>query len=109
MTTPTQGIKVKGIAVTDANVRIGPKKDDKADDKLLKGGEVIVTAFALDLNSADYPRRFQIEHKGQPRWVAAKLILLDPNSLRQLPFMPLDLADPVAGLLQSVGINPKDV
>ncbi len=107
MTTPTSIVRVTGIAVTDANVREGPKKDATAVGKLIKGGDVTVTAFALDLNSADYPRRFQIEHEGKTRWVAAKLVLLDPNSLRQLPFMPLDLSDPAAALLQSVGV--KDV
>jgi hypothetical protein len=107
MTTANPGVRVKGIAVTDANVRVGPKKDDKAVDKLLRGEEVIVTAFALDPNAGEYQRRYQIEHKGETRWVAAKLVLLDAKSLRQLPFMPLDLADPVAALLQSVGV--KDV
>lgn len=109
MTTPTPGVRVKGNAVTDANVRAGPKKDDKAVDKLLKGGEVIVTAFALDPAAGEYQRRFQIEHKGETRWVAAKLVILDPVSLRQLPFLLLDLADPIAALIQSVGVNPKDV
>jgi hypothetical protein len=109
MTPSTPAVQVKGIAVTDANVRIGPKKDDKAVDKLLKGGEVVVIGFAFDPNAGEYQRRFQIEHKGETRWVAAKLVLLDPIGFRQLPFLPLDLADPEAALLQSVGVNPKEV
>ncbi len=109
MTPSTPAVQVKGIAVTDANVRSGPKKDDQAVGKLLKGGEVIVTGFAIDPNAGEYQRRFQIEHEGQTRWVAAKLVILDPYSLRQLPFLPLDLADPLAALIQSTGVNPKDV
>jgi hypothetical protein len=100
---------VKGIAATDVNVRQGPKKDDKQVDKLIKGQEIIITGFAIDPTSADYPRRLQINHKGETRWVAAKLVLLDPASLRQLPFLSLDLANPAEALVQSVGISPKDV
>jgi hypothetical protein len=106
---PTPAVQVKGIAVTDANVRSGPKKDDKAVDKLLKGGEVIVTGYALDPSAGEFQRRFQIEYKGEARWVAARLVLLDPISFRQLPFLPLDLIDPAGALSQSVGVNPKDV
>ncbi|MEP6987735.1 MAG: hypothetical protein ABI970_19185, partial [Chloroflexota bacterium] len=99
---------VQGIVQADSPIKVrpGPRiTDPSTGTPLPPGTAVTITGFAIDPRGDDYRHRYRITLDGQPRWVTAQYIKVNPADSLQIPYVFQFPNDLVRELREALGIT----
>jgi len=99
---------VQGIVQADSpiKVRSGPHiVDASTGTPLPPGTPVTITGFAIDPRGDTFRHRYCVTLNGQPRWVTAQYIKVDPADSLQIPYIFQFPNDMVRELREGLGIT----
>jgi hypothetical protein len=99
---------VQGIVQADSPIKVrpGPRiTDPSTGTPLAPGTAVTITGFAIDPRGDSYRHRYCITLNGQPRWVTAAYIKVDPTDALQIPYIFQFPNDLVRELREGLGIT----
>ncbi len=99
---------VQGTVQADSpiKVRSGPRIIDPSTGTPLSPGTVVtITGFAIDPRGDTFRHRYRVTLDGQPRWVTALYIKVDPADALQIPYVVQFPNDLVRELREGLGIT----
>lgn len=99
---------VQGIVQADSpiKVRFGPRITDASTGTSLPPGTVVnITGFAIDPKGDEFRHRYRVTLDGQPRWVTAIYVKVNPADAAQIPYVFQFPNDLVRELREGLGIT----
>ncbi len=99
---------VQGIVTADSSIKVrsGPRITDASTGILLSPGTVVnITGFAIDPRGDAYRHRYCVILDGQPRWVTAQYVKVNPADALQMQYIFQFPNDLVRELREGLGIT----
>ena len=99
---------IQGIVTADSSIKVrsGPRiTDASAGLPILPGTAVAITGFAIDPRGDTFRHRYCVTLDGQPRWVTAIYVKVNPADALQIPYIFQFPNDLVRELREGLGIT----
>ncbi len=100
-------VDIQGTVQADSSIKVrsGPRISDASSGLPLSPGTIVnITGFAIDPRGNEYRHRYRIDLNGQPRWITAQYVKVDPADIPQIPYVFQFPNDPVRELREALGI-----